>query len=139
MACVRTHPSFCKRGPLFCKSLQRYDSPADWARKLFKPPTDSASLLVENEKNFFSFWVWGFLLVTQQLRLVFAFLTNFTRPWAPIQKATVLTQFFLETRWSSASLEPLIDLLPCLEPELWLKNPILHKNQKIAEKAWVSH
>jgi len=33
------------------------------------------------------------------------------------------------------SLEPLIDLLACMEPALWLKKPILHNNPKIAEKA----
>jgi len=33
------------------QGLQRYNLPADSARKLFKPPTDSASLLVEIEKK----------------------------------------------------------------------------------------
>ena len=35
--------------------------PGDWARELFKPFTDSASLLVEIEKKRFSFWVSGLL------------------------------------------------------------------------------
>jgi len=43
------------------QGLQRYNLPADSARKLFKPPTDSASLLVEIEKKNFSFWVCGSL------------------------------------------------------------------------------
>ena len=43
------------------QDLQRYNSPADWARKLFKPSTDSASLLVEIEKKIFLFWVCGSL------------------------------------------------------------------------------
>jgi len=32
-------------------------------------------------------------------------------------------------------LEPLIDLLAYLEPELWPYNPVVHKNRKIVEKA----
>jgi len=34
----------------FCKAFQRYNSPADRARELFKPSTDSAGLLVEIER-----------------------------------------------------------------------------------------
>jgi len=37
----------------FGEGLQRYNSPAAKAGKLFKPSTDSASLLVEIEKNVF--------------------------------------------------------------------------------------
>jgi len=51
----------------------------------------------------------------------------------------LLAQTFLETRGAYASLELLIDLLAYLEPELWPKNPSLHKKPKIAEKARVSH
>ena len=34
-----------------CRALQSYNSPSDWARELFKPSTDSASLLVDIEKK----------------------------------------------------------------------------------------
>jgi len=44
--------------------------------------------------------------------------------------------FFLETRWSSVSIEPLIVLLACLEPKLWPKHPVVHKSPKTA---WVYH
>jgi len=47
---------------ILAQSLQHYNSPADWARKLFKRSMDSASLLVEIEKNFFRFGfvvLWG--------------------------------------------------------------------------------
>jgi len=57
----------------FCKGLQLYNSPADWARELFKPSTDSASLLVEIVKFFFSFWVWGSLVGTSQVRVLLRF------------------------------------------------------------------
>jgi len=42
-----------------CRTLQSYNSPGDWARELFKPSTDSASLVVKIEKNNFLFR-WGF-------------------------------------------------------------------------------
>jgi len=37
----------------FCRALQSHNSPGDWARELFKPSTDSASLLVKIEKKIF--------------------------------------------------------------------------------------
>jgi len=45
---------------IFAQSLQRYNFPADWARKLFKLSTDLASRLVQIEKNC-SLWVYGSL------------------------------------------------------------------------------
>jgi len=39
----------------FGASLQRYSSPPDWTRELFKPSSDSAGLLLEIEKNGFCF------------------------------------------------------------------------------------
>jgi len=47
-----------------CKS---YNLPGDWARELFKPSTDSASLVVNIEIQNFSFWVWAFLGKTSQV------------------------------------------------------------------------
>jgi len=41
-------------------------SPAARARELFKPSTDSASLLVEIKQKRFSFLVWRFLEVTSR-------------------------------------------------------------------------
>ena len=45
---------------ILAQGLQRCNSPADWARTLFKPSTDSASLLVEIEKKFFILGLWFF-------------------------------------------------------------------------------
>jgi len=36
-----------------CRALETYNSPGDWARELFKPSTDLASLVVKIEKKFF--------------------------------------------------------------------------------------
>jgi len=79
--------------------------------------------------------VWGFLLVTSQRGHDFEFLNHFDKPWAPVQIAIFMAQIFLETRRSAASIEPLINLLTCLELKLWPKNPTLPQNQKIAENA----
>ena len=49
-----------REAPLFCRALQLHNSPTDWARELFQPPTDSGSLLVYREKNVFRF-VFGIL------------------------------------------------------------------------------
>ena len=48
-------------------------------------------------------------------------------------------KILLETRRSSTSLVPPTDLPARLEPDLWSKSPVLHKNPKTAVKAWVSH
>jgi len=60
----------------FFKSLQRHDSPANWAREQFKPSANSASLQLQ-VKKYFSFWVLGFLKVSSHWGHVFAFLANF--------------------------------------------------------------
>jgi len=39
----------------FGAGLKRFNTQADWARKLFKPSSDLASLLAEIEKKFFCF------------------------------------------------------------------------------------
>ena len=44
-----------------------HKSPAAIARELFKPSTDSASLLVDIKKKSFLLWVWGFLGGTSQV------------------------------------------------------------------------
>ena len=49
----------------FCKALQSCNLPAARARELFKPSTDSASLLVVMEKKLFALDV-GFLEVASQ-------------------------------------------------------------------------
>jgi len=41
---------------------------------------------------------------------------------------------FLETRQFSASIEPLPDLLACLEPTLWIKNTILPPKSENCKK-----
>ena len=75
--------------PLFvrvCNFLQLHNSPADWARELFKPSTDSISLLYQTEKNLFRFG-FGVLCVTSQWEMFSPFLAKYTWPWAPTQGA----------------------------------------------------
>ena len=60
---IRAYPFSSRVYPLFCRTLQSYNSPGDCARELSKPSTDSASLVVKIEKNVFrlrwgDFWRW---------------------------------------------------------------------------------
>jgi len=54
------------------KPFKSYNSPATIATELFKPSTDSASILVSIKKKLFDLGG-GFLLVTSQRRQVFDF------------------------------------------------------------------
>ena len=54
-----------------------HKSPAAGARELFKPSTDSPSLLVDIEKNVFRFW-WGFSGGDVTMRACFG---NFGQLW----------------------------------------------------------
>jgi len=85
--------------PFFC-----HKSPAARARELFKPSTDSASLLVDIEKIF----VFGLAFAGGNITSggVFAFF------WTPLPGPQPIDpflwlKFFSETRQKSASLEPL--------------------------------
>jgi len=104
-----------------------HKSPVNRAREVFKPSTDSGSPLVSI--------YWGFLLVTPQWVHVFPFWRQLSGPVRQANEPFFWFKIFLETRWSSASLKPLIDLLAYLDPELWLKKTFFTKI-KIAGKVW---
>jgi len=72
-----------------------YNSPAAIAGELFKPSTDAASLLGSYKKNFL-IWVRGSPGRGLQIGSVSVFLTNFDRPWTPLQWAKILAQTFFE-------------------------------------------
>jgi len=93
------------------QSLQFCNSPGDWARELFKPSTDSASLVVEIENKNFLFSVGGFQGGAPQVGV---FLATFTWPWAPTYWAIIMAQDFSEIRSKSTSLQPLNDFLAYL-------------------------
>ena len=100
-----------------------HSSPAAIARKVFKPSTDSTSFLVSIKKivwfgcGVFSWWrhkegmFFKFLPTLPGLRRQ----SNESFIWL---KKFIWLKLFLKTTRSSASLEPMIDLLACLEPEL---------------------
>ena len=54
MLCLNVHQSHYSGSQFF-----GYNSPAAAAREVFKPSTDSASLVVPRQKKFFQFWVLG--------------------------------------------------------------------------------
>jgi len=61
-----------------------YNSPATIARELFKPSTDSASLVVSSQKKIFGFG-FGVLLGGRHKWGCFRiFMAYFARPWTPI-------------------------------------------------------
>jgi len=75
------------------KCFKSYNSPATIATELFRPSTDSASLILSIKNKLFDLGG-GFLLVTSQRRHVFEFLTPFTWPWELIQWAIFMDQTF---------------------------------------------
>jgi len=52
LVCHR-EPFKSRENHISCRALQSYNSSGYWARELFKPSTDSASLVDEIEKKFF--------------------------------------------------------------------------------------
>jgi len=49
------------------------------------------------------------------------FWPTLTGPGSQFNGSKFWLKLVLETRWSLASIEPLLDLLACLEPKLWPK------------------
>ena len=92
-----------------------YNSPAAAAREVFKPSTDSASLVVPGQKKFFSFGL-GVVLGVRHKWGCFAFSWHFlTVPGRPSNGPTLWIKYFYETRLSHESLEPLIGFLAYLD------------------------
>ena len=93
---------------------------------MFKPSTDSASLVVPSQKKIFQFWV---LLGGVTSGGVFAFLWPiFPGPGRPSNGLTFCPKYFYETRLSYESLEPLIGFLAYLDEKLCHKNLKVVKN-----------
>ena len=99
---------------IFYVFYQSYNSPGDWARELFKPSTDSASLVVKIEKNNFLFR-WVFFWRWRHKEDIFwksrpPLAGPGPQPIDPLFWLKVL----LKTRSKSASIEPWIDFLAYL-------------------------
>ena len=94
---------------------------------MFKPSTDSASLVVPSQKKIFSFG-FGFSWGGVTSGCVFAFLwPTLHVPGRPSNGPTFWPKYFYETRLSHESLEPLIGFLAYLDEKL------CHKNQKVVK------
>jgi len=97
------------------------------AREVFKPSTDSASLVVSSQKKCISFG-FGVLLRGVTSGGVFAFLwPTLPDPGRPSNGPTFWPKYFYETRLSYESLEPLIGFLAHLDEKL------CHKKQKVGK------
>ena len=70
---------------------------------MFKPSTDSASLVVPIQKKIFQFWVWGSLGGASQVGFFRGFMAYFTRPWTSIEWAHVLAQIFIMPQKTKSS------------------------------------
>jgi len=66
-----------------------YNSPAAAAREVFKPSTDSASLVVPSQKKISVLGSLGGRHKWGRFRI---FMAYFTRPWTPIEWAHILAQ-----------------------------------------------
>ena len=85
---------------------------------MFKPSTDSASLVVPSQKKIYSFG-FGVLLGSVTSGVVFAFLQPTSPgPGRPPNGPTFWPIYFYETRLSFESLEPLIGFLAYLDEKL---------------------
>ena len=104
------------------------NSPATTAKEVFKPSTDSASLVVPSQKKNFSFG-FGVLLGGRHkwegFRIFMAYLHGLGRP---SNGPTFWPKYFYETRLSHESLEPLIGFLTYLDEKLCQKNQKVVKN-----------
>jgi len=91
--------------------------------------------LVLLKKNFFD-WGEGFAWGGLAKLGCFIFWPTLTGPGRQSHRPKFWRKLFLETTRSPASIEPLLDLLACLEPKLWPKTafcPKIRKLQKMHE------
>ena len=100
--------------PLFCRTLQCCNSPGDWAWELSKPSTDSASLVVKIEKNVFRFRLGDFWRWRHEEGVFWKFWPPLAGPGPQSIDPFYWLKVLLKTRSTSASIEPLIDLLAYL-------------------------
>ena len=95
---------------------------------MFKPSTDSASLVVPSHKKNFSVLDLGFSWGGVTSGGVFAFLwPTLPGPGRPSNWPTFCPKYFYETRLSYEYSEPLIGFLAYLDEKL------CHKNQKVVK------
>jgi len=105
---------------------------------VFKPSTDSASLVVPHQKKTFSVLGLGFSWGDVTIGGVFAFLwPTLPCPGRPSNRPTFWPKYVYETRLSYESLEPLIGILAYLDEKLChkkqkaVKNPTLKKGNQV--------
>ena len=104
-----------------------YNSAVAAAREVFKPFTDSASLIVPSQIKF-SVLGLGFSWEGVTSGGVFAFLwPTLPAPGRPSNGPTFWPKYFHATRLSYGFLEPLISFLAYLDQKL------CHKNQKVSK------
>jgi len=114
------HQSHCNGSCIF-----GYNSAPAAAREVFKPSTDSASLVVLSQKKFFSLGLGVLLGGRHKWGWVRGFLAYIPGPKRQSNGPTFSIKYFYETRKSHESLESSIAFLAHLDQNLY------HKNQKL--------
>jgi len=109
-------------------------TPPDWARELFKPSSDSASLRLKSKKMIL---VFGLGFVGDRCKYFFSFFWPHLPGFGPQPIGPLFwLNIFLETRPKSASLKPLNDFLAYWERKLWLINQKLTKILLLQTLLW---
>ena len=125
---------FHLKGIICPKSLQLlHNLPVNWARELFKPLKDSASLLVCNGKKFFRLQI-GWYRKWDRIRLLWLRLLGTGHK--PLDRSISL-QFLVKTRLKSKPIEPLIDFLVFLLHKLRPKKHKIGISQKVVILPWL--
>ena len=123
----RDEPFNDRKSQLIGAYVFGYNSPPAAAREVFKPSTDSTSLVVPSQIKIFSFG-FGVLLGVVTSGGVFAFLwPTLPGPRRISNGPTFWPKYLYETRLPYESLEPLIGFLAYLDEKL------CHKNQKVVK------
>jgi len=114
---TRTYNFNDRAGQYIGRYLFGHISPAAAAREMFKPSTDSASILVPSRK-IFSFGLEVILGGRHKCFFFDVFMAYFTRPWTPIEWPNILTQVFMQTRLPYEFFETLIGFLAYLDQKI---------------------
>jgi len=134
--CTNDYICFCSLfNPLtiaIARPLFDHKMPAARARELFKPSTDSASLLVDIEKKHFSFSVEVFWRWRHNEGMFWKFWSPLAGPGPQPIDPFYWLKVLLKIRSKSTSIE--IDLLAYLQPKLWVKNSVFGPIQNFSEK-----
>ena len=92
--CIHLKPFNDRTGHYSGSCIFGYNSAPAAAREVFKPSTDSASLVVSSQKKKFQFWFRGSRGGRHKWGCFRVFMAYFDRPWTPIEWAHIFDRIF---------------------------------------------